>query len=75
MKRSDKEIKVEIARLEKIKDNGKMGAYRAYDQIEVLAECLSLDEEEIENKIEEIADTDYELYAVYDWAINGRDNF
>jgi len=75
MKRSDKEIKAEIARLEKIKDSGKMGAYRAYDQIEALQNCLAMDGEEIEGKIEEIADTDYEIYCVYDWAINGRDSF
>lgn len=75
MKRSNKEIKAEIKRLDKIKDKSTMGADRAYDKIEALEECLTLDEFDINDKIEDLVDTDYDIYAVYDWAVKGRDNF
>jgi hypothetical protein len=66
MKRSQKQIQKEINRLTKIKDNGKMGARRAYDFIAALTECLELDEDSIQSKIEEFIEKDYELYAIYD---------
>ncbi len=72
MKRSDKEINRAIAELEKAHS---MGAYRKDDKISALQKCLEMDEEEIEEKIDEFMESDYDLYAVYDWAINGRDNF
>ncbi|KKM52770.1 hypothetical protein LCGC14_1554590 [marine sediment metagenome] len=75
MKRSDKEIQKKIDELEKVKDSGKMGAMRAYNFISALTDCLEMDEEEIDGKIDEFIETDYDLYAVYDWAIEGRDNF
>jgi len=74
MRRNDKEINKAIKDLEN-KREGSMGAYRASKKIEALQECLELDEEEIQNKADALADSDYELYAVYDWAIEGRDNF
>ena len=72
-KRGDKEIKAKIEELDKIKDSGKMGADRAYEKISALEECLELDEEEISAKGDDLADSDYALYIVYDWAISGRD--
>jgi hypothetical protein len=71
-KRTDKEIKDKIKFLEGAYS---MGAYRKEDKIDALENCLTMDEEEIEAKIEEISDTDYDIYAVYDWVINGRDSF
>jgi CRISPR/Cas system-associated endonuclease Cas3-HD len=72
MKRTDKEIKTAIKKLEEAHS---MGGYRKSDKIAALEECLELDEEEIDAKIEEIIENDYEINAVYDWAINGRDSF
>lgn len=74
MKRSKKEIKVKIKEFERLATTGKMGGYRANEFADALRECLEMDEEEINNKIDEIIETDYKLYAVYDWAIEGRDN-
>jgi len=74
MKLTDKEINKKISELEAIADHGSMGSYKAYEKINALKECLRLDEDEIEGKIEDIIDSDYDLYAVYDWAIGGRDD-
>lgn len=72
MKRSEKEIKKRIKELENAYS---MGGHRKDEKIEILEECLELDEFEIEERADEYIDSDYDLYAVYDWVINGRDCF
>ena len=79
MKRSNKEIKAKIKELEDIPE-GTMGGYGASDKIDILTRCLEMDEDEIDGEVEMAMDqvdptgTNYELYATWDWAVEGRED-
>ncbi len=76
-KRSIKEINKKIAELVEHceKANGIFGGGRAGEFADVLEQCKDMEYDEIMGKIEDVIETDYELYAVYDWVVNGRDDF